>query len=234
MTDWKRLALPAALALALAFPAPLLLAQETGGEAPVAEATEAAAADADAAGEEVVAGALAEAEPAPSHAPIPFFSLYNTNFVVWIAFLVFVAVVVGLKVPRVIGGLLDRRARTIRAELDEARSLREEAQALLASFEKKQKDMAEQAARIVAQAKDEATRAADEAREDIARSVTRRLAAAEDQIRGAEARALREVRDQAIGVAVGAAREIIAGQMTTADSNRLIDEAITAAGEKLH
>jgi len=232
MTDWKRLALPAALALALAFPAPLLLAQETGGEAPVAEATEAAAADA--AGEEVVAGALAEAEPAPSHAPIPFFSLYNTNFVVWIAFLVFVAVVVGLKVPRVIGGLLDRRAQTIRAELDEARSLREEAQALLASFEKKQKDMAEQAARIVAQAKDEATRAADEAREDIARSVTRRLAAAEDQIRGAEARALREVRDQAIGVAVGAAREIIAGQMTTADSNRLIDEAITAAGEKLH
>lgn len=234
MTGWKRLTLPVALALALAFPAPLLFAQEAADEAPVAEAVEDVAPAAEAAGDEVVAGALAEAEPAPAHAPIPFLSLFNTNFVVLIAFLIFVAVVIFLKVPRLLAGLLDKRAETIRSELDEARSLREEAQALLASFEKKQKDVAEQAARIVAQAKEEAGRAADEARDDIARSVTRRLAAAEDQIKGAEARALREVRDQAVTVAVAAAREVIAGKMTATESNRLIDEAIVAAGEKLH
>ncbi len=232
MTDWKRMALPVALALALTFPAPILLAQEAVTEAPAAETV--ASPPGTAAGEEVVAGALAEAEPAPAHAPIPFFSLYNTNFVVLISFLIFVAVLLWLKVPRILAGLLDKRAETIRSELDEARSLREEAQALLASFEKKQKDMTEQAARIVAQAKEEASRAAESAREDIAHSVTRRLAAAEDQIKGAEARALREVRDQAINVAVSAAREIIAGKITTAESNRLIDEAITTAGEKLH
>lgn len=232
MTDWKRMALPVALALALTFPAPILLAQEAVTEAPAAETV--ASPPGTVAGEEVVAGALAEAEPAPAHAPIPFFSLYNTNFVVLISFLIFVAVLLWLKVPRILAGLLDKRAETIRSELDEARSLREEAQALLASFEKKQKDMTEQAARIVAQAKEEASRAAESAREDIAHSVTRRLAAAEDQIKGAEARALREVRDQAISVAVSAAREIIAGKITTAESNRLIDEAITTAGEKLH
>lgn len=232
MTDWKRLTLPVALALALAFPAPVLLAQDATADEPVAEAVDTTAATE--AGDDVVAGALAEAEPAPVDAQIPFLSLYNTNFVVLVAFLVFVAVLLWMKVPRILGGLLDKRAQTIRSELDEARTLREEAQALLASFEKKQKDVAEQAARIVAQAKDDANRAADQARADIASTVTRRLAAAEDQIKDAEARALREVRDQAISVAIAASREIIAGQITTADSNRLIDEAITAAGEMLH
>ena len=228
MTDWKRLLLPAALAFALSGLAPVAFAQDAADE-PVAEVVEGEAVEA---GEDVVADALAEAEPA--HVEIPFFSLYNTDFVVLISFLVFVGVLLWLKVPGIIGRLLDKRAETIRSELDEARSLREEAQALLASFEKKQKDVAEQAARIVAQAKEEATRAAQEAREDIARTVARRLDAAEDQIRAAEARALRDVRDQAVAVAVAASREIIAAQLTTADSNRLIDEAITAAGEKLH
>lgn len=230
MTDWKRLLLPAALAFALSGLAPVAFAQEAA-DAPVAEVVEGETGEA---GEDVVAGALAEAEPAPEHAEIPFFSLYNTDFVVLISFLIFVAVLLWLKVPGILGRLLDKRAETIREELDEARSIREEAQALLASFEKKQKDVAEQAARIVAQAKEEATRAADEAREDIARSIARRLDAADDQITAAEARAVREVRDQAVNVAIATSREIIAGQMTTAETNRLIDEAIAVAADKLH
>lgn len=176
----------------------------------------------------------AKAQDAAPEVVIPFFSLYNTNFVVWIGFFVFVGIVLWFKVPGILAGLLDKRAETIKAELDEARSLREEAQALLASFEKKQKDVAEQADRIVAQAKEEATRAAAEAREDIARNVERRLAAAEDQIRAAEARAVNEVRDEAVNVAVAVSREVIAGQMTATESNRLIDAAIAEAGEKLH
>ncbi len=230
MTDWKRLLLPAVFAVALSGLAPATFAQDAGDE-PVAEVVEGEAVEA---GEDVVAGALAEAEPAPSHVEIPFFSLYNTDFVVLIAFIIFVAVLLWLKVPGIIGRLLDKRAETIRSELDEARSLREEAQALLASFEKKQKDVAEQADRIVAQAKEEATRAARDAREEITRSVARRLEAAEDQIHAAESRALREVRDQAVNVAIAASREIIAGQMTTTETNRLIDAAIAEAGEKLH
>ena len=66
----------------------------------------------------------------------PFFSLKNTDFVVTIAFLVFIAVLFYFKVPSMIGGALDKRSEGIKSDLEEARKLREEAQALLASYER--------------------------------------------------------------------------------------------------
>ncbi len=164
----------------------------------------------------------------------PFISLQNTNFVVLLAFLVFVGILIYFKVPGMVGGLLDKRAATIRGELDEARALREEAQALLASYERKQKDVQAQADRIVAAARDEAAKAAVLAKEEIRASVARRLASAEDQIASAQAAAIRDVRDRAITVAVGAAQDVIAAQMTAAQGNKLIDEAIAVVEAKLH
>ncbi|WP_347831650.1 F0F1 ATP synthase subunit B [uncultured Planktomarina sp.] len=164
----------------------------------------------------------------------PFFSLYNTNFVVTIAFVCFVSVVLYLGVPKMLAKMLDARADGIRAELEEARSLREEAKALLASYEKKQTEVQAQADRILEAARVEAAAAAEQAKADIVTSVARRLVAAEEQIASAEAAAVKEVRDQAIVVAVGAARDIIASQMTAADGNSLIDDAITQVGAKLH
>ena len=84
------------------------------------------------------------------------FSLQNTNFVVLVAFILFIAVLFYFKVPGMIGAMLDKRADGIRTELEEARALREEAQTLLASYERKQKEVQEQADRIVAAAKEEA------------------------------------------------------------------------------
>ena len=164
----------------------------------------------------------------------PFFSLYNTNFVVTIAFVCFVSVVLYLGVPKMLAKMLDARADGIRADLEEARSLREEAKALLASYEKKQTEVQEQADRILEAARVEAAAAAEQAKADIVTSVARRLVAAEEQIASAEAAAVKEVRDQAIVVAVGAARDIIASQMTAADGNSLIDDAIAQVGAKLH
>ena len=164
----------------------------------------------------------------------PFFSLYNTNFVVTIAFVCFVSVILYLGVPKMLAKMLDARADGIRAELEEARSLREEAKALLASYEKKQTEVQEQADRILEAARVEAAAAAEQAKADIVTSVARRLVAAEEQIASAEAAAVKEVRDQAIVVAVGAARDIIASQMTAADGNSLIDDAIAQVGAKLH
>ena len=164
----------------------------------------------------------------------PFFSLYNTNFVVTIAFVCFVSVVLYLGVPKMLAKMLDARADGIRAELEEARSLREEAKALLASYEKKQTEVQAQADRILEAARVEAAAAAEQAKADIVTSVARRLIAAEEQIASAEAAAVKEVRDQAIVVAVGAARDIIASQMTAADGNSLIDDAIAQVGAKLH
>ena len=77
---------------------------------------------------------IAAAVPVPALAATgPFFSLNNTDFVVALAFLIFVAVLVYYKIPRTLMGMLDKRAEGIKADLAEARELREEAQTLLAS-----------------------------------------------------------------------------------------------------
>ena len=164
----------------------------------------------------------------------PFFSLANSDFVVSIAFLCFVGVLVYAKVPGILMGMLDKRADDIRSELDEARTLREEAQAVLAEFERKQSEVQEQADRIVATAKEEAELMAEQAQADLEKSIARRLAAAEDQIASAEQGAVREVRDTAIAVSVAAARTVLAKGMNADKANGLIDDAIADVNARLH
>lgn len=163
-----------------------------------------------------------------------FFSLSNTNFIVSMAFIVFIGVLIYFKVPGLIGGMLDKRAAQIRTELDEARALREEAQTVLASYERKQEEVKEQSARIVAHAKLEASEAAEIAKAELERTIERRLKAAEDQIASAEAAALKEVKDRAAQIAVAAAGDVIAKAMSAKDAGKLIDESIATVDAKLH
>ncbi|PKP74689.1 MAG: ATP F0F1 synthase subunit B [Alphaproteobacteria bacterium HGW-Alphaproteobacteria-6] len=178
--------------------------------------------------------ALAAAAGPALAATGPFFSLRNTDFVVTLAFLLFIVVLLHFKVPALLGGLLDKRAAGIRADLDEARALHEEARAVLASYERKHKEVAAQAERIVETARREANAAAEDAKADIKASIARRLAAAEDQIASAEAGAVRAVRDQAIAVAVGVAGDLVAAQTGPAEKARLIDASIAEVAAKLH
>jgi len=178
---------------------------------------------------------LALLAAAPAHAASgPFFSLGNTDFVVLVGFILFIAVLVYFKVPDMLGGMLDKRATDIQSELDEARRLREEAQTLLASYERKSRDVQEQADRIVAHARQEAELAAEQAKTDLKDSIARRLAAAESQIASAEAAAVKDVRDRAAEVAVHAARAVVAGQMDAAKAGQMIDASIAEVGAKLH
>ncbi len=174
------------------------------------------------------------ASPAMAGEEGPFFSMQNPPFMVLVGFLLFLALVLYLKVPGLISDMLNKRAEGIRKDLDEARSLREEAQTILASYERKQKEVKEQAQRIIDHAKEEAAIAAEQARKDLEASIARRLAAAEDQIASAQAAAVKEVRDTAISVAVGAAGDVIAKSMTATEANKLIDAAIKEAEAKLH
>ena len=164
----------------------------------------------------------------------PFFSLQNTNFVVLIAFIAFVALLVYLKVPAKLTGMLDARAAVIKSELDEARALREEAKSILATYERRQKEVQEQAERIVSSARDEAMAAAAQAKADLKTSIARRLAAATDQIASAEAGAIRQVREQAVTVAIAAAGDLLAKQMTADAASASIDAAIAQVEAKLH
>lgn len=164
----------------------------------------------------------------------PFFSLRNSDFVVSIAFLVFIGILLYFKVPSRITGMLDARAVQIKADLEEARALRDEAKALLASYDRKQKEVKEQSDRIVAGAKAEAEAAAAQARADMQQSIARRLAAAEEQIQAAETSAVRAVREEAISVAVSAASAVLAKQMTAENAQASIDAAIKQVDAKLH
>ncbi|MDP2124291.1 MAG: ATP F0F1 synthase subunit B, partial [Parvibaculum sp.] len=106
----------------------------------------------------------------------------SPDFWVLISFLMFIGLLVYYKVPGMIGALLDKRAADIAAELDEARRLREEAQQLLASYQRKQREAMKEAEDIVAQAKTEAENLAKEIRANMEAQVDRRTKLAEDKI----------------------------------------------------
>lgn len=164
----------------------------------------------------------------------PFFTLRSTEFVVTVAFLLFIGVLIYFKVPALLGGLLDKRAAGIKSDLDTARALHDEAKAVLASYEQKQKEMLAQADMIVTNAKTEAQAAAEQAKLDLQASIARRLQTAQDQIASAETAAVKAVKDQAVSVAVAAAGDLIAGQMAASDKGALIDSAIRDVAAKLH
>ncbi|MBT9384748.1 ATP F0F1 synthase subunit B [Pseudooceanicola sp. CBS1P-1] len=181
------------------------------------------------------AAALAALAAAPAQAATgPFFSLHNTNFVVLIAFILFLAVLGYFKVPGLVAGLLDKRAAGIRSELEQAAALREEAKALLAAYERKQKEVQAQSARIVADAKADAAAVAEQAMKDLEVAIARRIAAAEEQIASAEQAAVREVRDRAIAVSIAASRDVIAKQMTAAQAAALLDSSIETVKSRLN
>lgn len=160
--------------------------------------------------------------------------LNNTDIVVAIGFFLFVGVLVYYGVPGLIMQKLDQRATKIKADLEEARALREEAQSLLASYERKQKEVKAQAEEIVAAAKVDADKAAQAAKEDIRRSVERRLLTATAQIAAAETAAVRQVKDRAVSVAVAASAELIRKNMQDQDADGLIDAAIADVGARIH
>ena len=164
----------------------------------------------------------------------PFFSLRNTDFVVLLAFLVFVGVLLYFKVPAAIGKLLDRRADGIKDDIAEARRLRDEAQEIYASYERRQREVKGQADDIVANAQREARAQAEKAKLDLQQSIERRLAAAQDQIASAESDAVRAVRDRAVQVAVAAAAEVLGRQLGAQDRSAGIDRAIDDVARHLN
>jgi len=181
-----------------------------------------------------IAGTAALAAGPAMAASGPFFSLRNTNFIVLLAFLAFIGVLVYFKVPALIGGLLDKRATGIRNDLDEARRLREEAQEIYASYERRSREVKGQADQIVANAKREAEAQAAKAQDDLRRSIDRRLQAAQDQIGSAENDAVRAIRDRAVQAAIAAAAEILTGQVRAGQRSAGIDGAIEDVARRLN
>jgi F-type H+-transporting ATPase subunit b len=141
----------------------------------------------------------------------------------FVALILFLALVVYLKLPGMVAKSLDARAAAIAAELDEAKRLREEAQELLASFQRRQREAESEAEAIVAQAHREAERLAEDTRAKLAEQLERRAQLAERKIAQAEADAAAAVRAQATELAIAATKEILTEQLDDAAHARLID-----------
>ena len=154
----------------------------------------------------------------------------------WVAvsFVLFAGLLVYLKVPAMLARMLDERSAKIAGELAEARKLREEAQALLASYQKKRAEAEKDAADIIDQARKEAEAYTAEARRKLAETLERRTRQAEQKIAQAEAAAIKEVRTVATDIAIAAASQLAGEAVKGAKGDGLIAESIAAVKSRLN
>ncbi|MDA0368545.1 MAG: F0F1 ATP synthase subunit B [Proteobacteria bacterium] len=133
-----------------------------------------------------------------------------------------------------INAALDARTEAIRNELDQARRLREEAQSLLAEYQRKRRDAEKEAEEIVQHAKEDAAALRVEAERKLEESLARRTLLAEEKIGRAEQQAIQEIRHTAIDVAVAAAQTLIAANLDEARAKALVDDAIEQIQGNVH
>lgn len=160
--------------------------------------------------------------------------LEDPTFWALVGLILFLALIIYMKVPGKVTGGLDNRAETIRTELEQARRLREEAQALLAEYQRKAREAEAEVEEIIDQAKREANAYGSEAKKRVEDYVASRTKMAEEKIAQAEAQAIREVRALSADVAISASQRILAARARGAAADGLINQAIEDVKTKLH
>ena len=158
--------------------------------------------------------------------------IQDPTFWVAVAFVVFVVLVFKPIKGALIGGL-DAKIAEIRQEVEEAEKLREEAQSLLANYQRQQRQAIQDAEAIVARAKEEAERHRAEADEAMKDMVRRQEEQAREKIAQAETAAIQEVRSMSVEVAMAAAEKLLADRLTGDEGSRLIDNSIEDIPRKL-
>jgi len=160
--------------------------------------------------------------------------LEDPTFWALVGLILFLVLIIYMKVPGKLTAALDNRAETIRTELEQARKLREEAQALLAEYQRKAREAEAEVEEIIDQAKREADAFGAEARKRVEDYVASRTKMAEGKIAQAEAQALREVRSLSADVAIAAAQRILTARTRGAVAEGLITQSIGDVQSKLH
>lgn len=156
----------------------------------------------------------------------------NPEFWVGVSFVIALAILLKLA-GRTFVGALDAHGARIAAQLDEARKLREEAEALLAEQQRKQRDAINEAKEIIAHAHSEAERISGEAAAELERSLRLRELHARESIAISEAKAVTEVRGVVVDIAIEAARRALTGHLDYQRGSALIDSAIADVGRQL-
>jgi len=160
--------------------------------------------------------------------------MFAAEFWVAVAFVVFIGVLIYFGTHKMILDALDQRAVRIKAELDEARRLKDEAQALLAEYQRKKNDAEREAEGIIAGAKAEAERLAIEAKAKSEEFLARRTKLAETKIAQAEAQAVADVRNAAADAAIAAAERVLTDTVKGKLAEDLIGKGIAEVKAKLN
>jgi F-type H+-transporting ATPase subunit b len=158
---------------------------------------------------------------------------FDAAFWATVALAAFIGLVLYLRMPKTIANMLDSRIKKIEDDLDEAKRLREEAQALLANYERKRKAAESEAEDIVSAAQEEAKRLSEEASKSLEEYIVRRTRAVEEKIAQAEVQALDEVRARSADVAIEAARILLTKQMSE-KGDALVTQSIKDVAAKLN
>jgi F-type H+-transporting ATPase subunit b len=153
---------------------------------------------------------------------------------VFVSFVLFVALLVYYEIPNKLVKILDDRADRIRADLDEARRLREEAQGILADYQRKRRDAEQEAEDIVAMARRESEFYAQEQRKALTESLQRRLKLAEEKIARAEEQAIQDIRSKSVDVAIAAAETVIARQLEGKTAEGLVEKSVRDISTRLN
>lgn len=159
--------------------------------------------------------------------------LHSPEFWVTVGFVILVAAIAKPMTRAATSGL-DARIDRIKATLDEAQTLREEAQHLLAGYQRQQRGADDEIKQLVAHARTEAERLTREAAERLSGEIARREQMAREKIEMAEADALQAVRDMTVDVAITASQKLIAAKLDTTRSGALVDRAIAELPRSLH
>jgi len=159
--------------------------------------------------------------------------MLDAHFWVGVALVIFAGILVWAGVPRLAAQALDARADKVRAQLDEANRLREEAQALLADIKAQREQSDKLAAEVMANAKEEAERLQADSRVRLAEQIERRGQLAERRIATAEAQAAAEVKAAAADLAAQLAEKVLSQRIAGAKTDPLVDQAIGQLGTKL-
>jgi F-type H+-transporting ATPase subunit b len=157
----------------------------------------------------------------------------DAHFWVGAAFVVFLAILVLAGVHKFAWKALGEAGEKVRAQLDEANRLREEAQALLARIQSEREQSEKHAAEILANAEEQAKRMQVEAQERLAEQIERRGQLAERRIATAEAQAAAEVKAAAGELAAQMAEQVLTARIAGAKTDPLIDAAIGQLAGKL-
>jgi F-type H+-transporting ATPase subunit b len=151
-----------------------------------------------------------------------------------IAFILFAALVVYLKVPGKVLGSLDARSDAIARELEEARKLRAEAESVLADYKRRAETAQSEASAILAQAEREASAYANEARAAFDEMIARRMSVAEQKIKLEEDKARKQIRAQAAELAVAAAEQLIEQKVTGDVAEKMVTASLDRIKKRLH